>query len=307
MIPSMPGRVYRDAVETTPIADYEPFMRVAIDEARSSLREGNKGFGAAVVAEGEIVARAHDLEETDGDPTAHAELLAIRLASQRRGRDLVDCALVATHEPCPMCATAAVWSGIREVAFGYSIAEAIAAGRRRIPIGAAEIFERAGEAAMITAGVLHNDCAVLYRREVRDEVRRLRGAGPEGLETLCEAMTARRIEWARSHPDLVRVGADDPLEAGYRLMLAKLRIGQDEAPIVERSSDRIVLHSRNFCPTLEACVILGLDTQVVCRAVTERPMEALLRQLHPGLRFSRNYDALRPQSGACEETISLDV
>ena len=110
----------------------EPFMKEAIAEARVSLREGNHGFGAVIVRENRIIASAHDTEETDADPTAHAESTVIRRACGIIGKDLSSCTLVCTHEPCPMCAGAIVWARIPVVAFGYAIADAVAQGRSRM-------------------------------------------------------------------------------------------------------------------------------------------------------------------------------
>ena len=114
------------------ITEPEIFMLLAIEEAMMSLREGNCGFGAVIAKNNELIAKAHDTERTNGDSTAHAEMTVIRSASDKLGRDLSGCVLIATHEPCPMCATAVIWSGITEIAFGYSIKDAIKQGRKRI-------------------------------------------------------------------------------------------------------------------------------------------------------------------------------
>ena len=68
----------------------------------------------------------------------------------------------------------------------------------------------------------------------------------------------------------------------------------------------MTIRSQNFCPTLEACLILGLSTVVVCRRCTEKPMEAMLQQVSPRLRFRRRYDRIRPRTPYCEETIRLE-
>ena len=68
----------------------------------------------------------------------------------------------------------------------------------------------------------------------------------------------------------------------------------------------IIWRSTNFCPTLEACRRLGLDTRVVCRAATEGAVQALIARLDPRLRFSRNYETgIRPHADYCEEQITL--
>ncbi len=74
---------------------------------------------------------------------------------------------------------------------------------------------------------------------------------------------------------------------------------------MDRQKTKIVIHSKNFCPTLEACKILGLDTREVCKELNEEPTQALLQQLDPRLAFTRNYNALRPYEEFCEEMIIL--
>jgi tRNA(Arg) A34 adenosine deaminase TadA len=96
-------------------------MAVAIEEAKISLREGNKGFGAVIIKNGTIISTAHDTEVTDNDPTSHAEMNAIKKAASKIGKDLSGCAMKSTHEPCPMCSTAIVWAGLSQLAFGSQL------------------------------------------------------------------------------------------------------------------------------------------------------------------------------------------
>jgi hypothetical protein len=79
-----------------------------------------------------------------------------------------------------------------------------------------------------------------------------------------------------------------------------------DGEIIERSEKRIVSRWWNPCPTLEACQRFGLDTREICKKAYHRPVEELLKQLHPGLRFERNYECLRPHAAYCEEIISLN-
>jgi tRNA(adenine34) deaminase len=135
--------------------DFERYMKIAIQEAETSLREGNHGFGAVIVKNSEILARTHDTDETEADPTAHAELKAIGKASSILGKDLSDCILVSTHEPCPMCAGAIVWSRMKRIACGYGIFDAIGQGRDRIGITCDEIFSKSKANIEIQTGVFH--------------------------------------------------------------------------------------------------------------------------------------------------------
>lgn len=99
----------------------DALMAVALDEARAAIVHGDVPIGAVVarVADGVIVARRHNERERLADPTAHAELLAIRDAAAAAGSSRLDGhVLVTTLEPCPMCAGAAVLARIDMVAFG---------------------------------------------------------------------------------------------------------------------------------------------------------------------------------------------
>jgi tRNA(adenine34) deaminase len=95
------------------------FMQLALDEARAAAARGEVPVGAVVVREGEVVARAGNRTLADKDPTAHAELLAIRAAALALGTErLTDCDLYVTLEPCAMCAAAVSFARIRRIYFG---------------------------------------------------------------------------------------------------------------------------------------------------------------------------------------------
>ncbi len=97
------------------------YMALALAEAARAVDEGEVPIGAVVVEarSGAVLATAHNRTETDADPTAHAELLAIRAAAAGRGEPrLADCDLYVTLEPCPMCAQAISFARIRRVYYG---------------------------------------------------------------------------------------------------------------------------------------------------------------------------------------------
>ncbi len=111
--------------------EYDAVMGLALDEARAALVHDDVPVGAVVVrrSDGEVLARRHNERERTGDPTAHAELLAIIEAARARdGWRLDDCALVVTLEPCPMCAGAALQARIPLVVFGAADPKAGALG-----------------------------------------------------------------------------------------------------------------------------------------------------------------------------------
>lgn len=98
---------------------HETWMREALKLAREAQLAGEVPVGAVVVCEEKIIACARNERETSGDPTAHAEVLALRRAAEALGtRRLEGCTLYVTLEPCPMCAGAIVMAGIDAVFFG---------------------------------------------------------------------------------------------------------------------------------------------------------------------------------------------
>ncbi|MGI6595504.1 MAG: nucleoside deaminase [Elusimicrobia bacterium] len=106
------------------------FMEAAVKEAFKGVR-GNHGgpFGAVVVQNGIILARAHNKVVSSKDPTAHAEILAIRKTSKILNRfDLSDCEIYSSCEPCPMCLAAILWARIKKIYYGCTRDDAAAIG-----------------------------------------------------------------------------------------------------------------------------------------------------------------------------------
>ena len=100
------------------VADDDGYMALALQQARAATAHGDVPIGAVVVHAGAVIGKGHNARERDRDPTAHAELIAIREAASVLGRwRLTDCALYVTLEPCAMCAGAAVLARIDLVVF----------------------------------------------------------------------------------------------------------------------------------------------------------------------------------------------
>ena len=94
-------------------------MDLALEEARAAEAAGEVPIGCVVVRDGRVIARASNRTITDRDPTAHAEMLAIRAAARTLGSErLTDCDLYVTLEPCAMCATAMSFARIRRLYYG---------------------------------------------------------------------------------------------------------------------------------------------------------------------------------------------
>jgi tRNA(adenine34) deaminase len=95
------------------------WMRAALEEAAWAARSGEAPVGAVVVKDGELISRARDERQASGDPTAHAEMLALKAAGQSLGDwRLAGCDLYVTLEPCPMCAGAILMARIRRLVYG---------------------------------------------------------------------------------------------------------------------------------------------------------------------------------------------
>lgn len=135
-------------------------MRLAIAEAQAAVVHGDVPIGAVVVRDGEVIAHRHNERERTGDPTAHAEVLALRDAAEVVGHwRLLDCTLYVTLEPCVMCAGAAVNSRIARVVYGATDPKA----------GAVESLyqvcadERLNHRPPVTSGVLADECGALLK------------------------------------------------------------------------------------------------------------------------------------------------
>jgi guanine deaminase len=97
------------------------FLAQAIELARANVESGGRPFGAVIVKDGEVVATGVNEIHSTSDPTAHAELTAIRAASRKLGSpSLEGCVVYASGHPCPMCMAAMRMAGVREVAYAYS-------------------------------------------------------------------------------------------------------------------------------------------------------------------------------------------
>lgn len=144
--------------------DVEGVMRTALEQAGASRRGGNKGYGAAVVLGERLLSCRHDTASSEGDPSLHAEVNAVRDAARALGSaDLSGCVLVSTCEPCPMCSSLAVWASLGAVFFGASIEATAALGKARIRVPAREIAERSPVRLEVVGGILEEACLALYR------------------------------------------------------------------------------------------------------------------------------------------------
>jgi tRNA(adenine34) deaminase len=143
----------------------EGFMRLALDEARRCAAHGDVPVGAVVVHGGEVVAAAGNSRELAKDPTAHAEILALRAAAgSLESWHLEGCTIYVTLEPCAMCAGALVLSRVDRVVFGAADPKAGFAGS----LGNLVRDERLNHRAELSGGVLAEECGEPLRSFFRD-------------------------------------------------------------------------------------------------------------------------------------------
>jgi tRNA(adenine34) deaminase len=139
-------------METTP---HEKYMQLALAEARKALSKGEVPIGAVVVCRDRVIARAHNLTETLGDPTAHAEMQAVTMAANELGgKYLTDCTLYVTVEPCVMCAGALGWAQLPRLVYGCR-------DEKRGFVGFAP--KALHPKAVMTGGILEEECRQLMQ------------------------------------------------------------------------------------------------------------------------------------------------
>jgi tRNA(adenine34) deaminase len=147
---------------TNASADDERFMRIALDEAR----QADFPFGAVIVRDGQVLARGRNLGRTNGDPTAHGEMIAIRHCLTEHGSTaLRGSTLYTTGEPCAMCMGAILWCRVGRLVFAASVQQ-LATTLDQIMISSADIAAKAPFVPItITGGVLADEAMQLFGKK----------------------------------------------------------------------------------------------------------------------------------------------
>ncbi len=139
-------------------------MHLALREAARGMRRGQGGpFGACIVREGIIVAVAHNRVLVSGNPTQHAEVVAIGRAARRLGTHVLrGCTIYSTTEPCPMCFSAIHWAQIGRIVFGTGIADVKRLGFNELTISN-NTLKRLGRSRVVLDQVSKTECTKLLR------------------------------------------------------------------------------------------------------------------------------------------------
>lgn len=144
------------------------FMQMAIDLSVENVDNGGGPFGAVIVKNGEIVATGVNRVTATNDPTAHAEVSAIRAACQKLGNFKLDgCTVYSSCEPCPMCLSALYWAGVKRICYGNTKADA-----KAIDFDDSFIYDQlelAREARSIKCDHFMRDNAIVAFRKWRDK------------------------------------------------------------------------------------------------------------------------------------------
>jgi hypothetical protein len=155
------------------------------------------------------------------------------------------------------------------------------------------------------------DCYLHTRGDSKELFRTILSVASEtgldaALECLESCISEKRAAWLEKFGNSTgRTGY--ALRDGYKLFYEQylgLSIPRD-GEIIEANERRIVMRWWNPCPTLEACQVLGLDTREICKKAYQLPVQNFLTKINPRLTFKRNYEAIRPYAGYCEESIEL--
>jgi len=163
-VPKLLSNCYQTVTKTVM---NESFMREALKEAEAAFELGEVPVGCVIVRNGEIIARGHNLTETEKDPTVHAEMNALREAAKKLGGwRLPGCSVYVTCEPCSMCAGAMVWARIENLYIGTDDPKAGACG---------SVVNVASNSALnhqmnIERGILKDECGQI----MKDFFRKLR-------------------------------------------------------------------------------------------------------------------------------------
>lgn len=149
------------------------------------------------------------------------------------------------------------------------------------------------------------------QKAIEEKVKQLRKVkqGSLSSQELADLIIQRRVSWIRENLDEMLEKYKDltPEEQAYRIVFFDhMKINPEHSRMVRVSPRKIKIESYNFCPYLEACRELDLETRFVCREIGEPSMQRMMEIINQNLRFSRNYQNIRPYNGAfCEEYIEL--
>ncbi|MCL5093583.1 MAG: hypothetical protein M1355_00380 [Patescibacteria group bacterium] len=132
--------------------------------------------------------------------------------------------------------------------------------------------------------------------------------GKLSLQDLADLNIKRRLSWIRKNKKIINKYKDlSLLETAHKVLyLEHMKINPEYSIVKKLSPKKLRIKSYNFCPYLEACKLLNLDTRIICKEFGEPSINLFVKEIHPSLKFSRTYkDKIRPCCDYCEEFIEL--
>lgn len=147
------------------------------------------------------------------------------------------------------------------------------------------------------------------QKAIQEKLEQLRKVkdGILSIQELTDLITQRRVNWMKEHKDeiLAKYQGLPLVEIAWRAVcFDNMHINPADSRMTRISDKKIRIDSYNFCPYLEACKQLGLDTRYICKEI-ESSVQKMNEVLDPRLKFSRNYVNIRPHSNFCEEYLEL--
>lgn len=141
-------------------------------------------------------------------------------------------------------------------------------------------------------------------RRIQDKIEQIRRSRGD-YRKINEELKQKRLAWWEANKDRLNLIGSLPRQAFEMVLFEYMGIDPKDIQVVYEDERKITWRSFNFCPILEACQRLGLDTRIICKEGNEESVQDFISCLSPKLRFSRSYEKIRPHAEYCEETFEL--
>lgn len=141
-------------------------------------------------------------------------------------------------------------------------------------------------------------------RRIQDKIEQIRRSEGD-YRKIHEELKRKRLAWWEANKDKLNLTGSLPRQAFTMILFEYMGLSPEDIQVVYEDERKITWRSFNFCPILEACKRLGLDTRIICKEGNEESVQDFISRLNPKLKFSRSYEKIRPHAEYCEETFEL--